>query len=238
MSTVNAHMQHTDSGARDAELAKLGLPEEMIAALTPAIAAARRVDYAPGDTLYHEGTEIEALLVIHRGRVKLVNYLENGRARIVRLHNRGAVIGLNGLMDEAHAHTAVAIDAVSLYHLPMHLIKPVKDDDPEAYCRLLEYWHAYLNTADTWITEFSTGTIRGRVARLIRFLIENDDETGPSEVSLLTVEEMADILGVTPESVSRVMAELKRRKILRPESDESPNHYHCVMKKLLKETEK
>ena len=142
------------------ELVELGLSEETVAALAQAVTAARLVRYAAGDILYHEGADIDALYVIRSGRIKLLNYLESGRARIVRLHNRGSVIGLNALMDEPHAHTAIAIDDVTLYHMPMHLIKLVKDEDPDTYCQLLEYWHVYLSTADTWITEFSTGTIR------------------------------------------------------------------------------
>ena len=90
--------------------------------------------------------------------------------------------------------------------------------------------------ADTWITDFSTGAIRGRVARLIRFLVENDEASGPREVSLLTVDEMADVLGVTAESVSRVMADMKRRKILQSISDQ-PDFYRCNIEILLKETE-
>jgi len=219
------------------ELIKLGLAKETLAALAPAIAATRLTHYVAGDTLYHEGTEVETLYVIRDGRIKLLNYLENGRARIVRLHNRGSIIGLNGLIDKGHTHTAVAIDEVEIYQIPMHLINILKDDDPDTYCQLLEYWHEYLNTADIWITEFSTGAIRGRVARLVRFLVETDEDTNSCEVTLLTVEEMADILGVTPESVSRTMADLKRKKIIEVIDSKSPDRYRCNMKALLKETE-
>lgn len=209
------------------ELTALGLCVDTLSALGPAIAAARLVHYAAGDTLFRGGEEVEALYVVREGRIKLLNILENGRARIVRLHNRGSTLGLNGLMDETHSHTAIAIDEVRVYQIPMPLIKIVKDEDSDAYCQLLEYWHEYLNIADTWITDFSTGAIRGRVARLILFLVEHDQATGPKEVTLLTVEEMADILGVTPESVSRVMADLKRKNILQAVEGGQRDQYQC-----------
>lgn len=219
------------------DLLKLGFAPEALTALGPAIAATRQVTYTSGEALYHEASLIEALYVVRSGRIKLLSYLDNGRARIVRLHNSGSVIGLNGLMEEQHAHTAMAIDDVVVYQIPMPLIRRVKEEDPDAYCKLLEYWHEYLHTADTWITEFSTGAIRGRVARLIRFLVEQDEQTGPSEVTLLTVEEMSEILGVTPESVSRVMAEFKRSKILIPTDNDNPTQYRCAMQGLLQEAE-
>ena len=209
------------------DLIDLGFCQANKPSLAPAIESTRPVQYEPGDTLYHEKSHVEFIHIIRDGRVKMLNYLENGRSRIVRLHNRGSIIGLNGMVDEPYTHTAIAIDDVNVYQVPIHLIKSIKDNDPESYCVLLEYWHEYLSMADTWITEFSTGAIRGRVARLILFLIENDNDTGPKDVTLLTVEEMADILGVTPESVSRVMAEFKRKKVLCHIDDDAPDLFRC-----------
>lgn len=228
-----------DSGVDPAEeLVELGLTRETVKALASGITASRLMHYRPGDTLFHEGTCVESLYIVRSGRIKLVNYLENGRARIVRLHGRGSLIGLNGLINEPNAHTAVAVSEVSLYQLPMHLLYLVKDQDPGIYCQLLEYTQVYLNTADTWITEFSTGTIPGRVARLVKFLAETDEESGPDKVTLLTVDEMADILGVTPESVSRCMAEMKRNGVLQAVGDDMTDHYSCDMKLLRMEAEK
>lgn len=221
--------QSRDDNGLIEELNQLGFCATLTA-LKPAIAATRFVTYGAGDVIFHEATEIESLYVVRQGRIKLLNYMENGRARIVRVHNKGSVIGLNALMDEPHTHTAIAIDDVEVYQLPMHLLKNVKNEDAEAYCQLLEYWHDYLNRADTWITEFSTGAIKGRVARLIRFLLELEDSEDDYEVTLLTVEEMADILGVTPESVSRIMAEFKRKKYLQATDDETPNRFRCSLK--------
>lgn len=220
------------------ELGALGFQMETLAALGPAIDATRLLKYDAGDTLFRENDEVEALYVVSEGRVKLLNYLENGQTRIIRLHNSGSVIGLNGLMDEVHTNTAVAIDNLQVYQIPMALIKVTKAENPEAYCQLLEYSHLYLNIADTWITDFSTGAIRGRVARLIRFLAENDQATASKEVSLLTVEEMANILGVTPESVSRIMADLKRKKVLQAVEHSSSDHYLCDLQAIMREAER
>jgi CRP/FNR family transcriptional regulator len=92
----------------------------------------------------------------------------------------------------------------------------IKSDNPNLYCRLLECWFDYLQEADLWIAEFSTGSVKARVARLVNFLSEIEDTVSSGEVKLLTCEEMAEILGATPESVSRVLAEFKRSNILFP----------------------
>ncbi len=49
---------------------------------------------------------------------------------------------------------------------------------------------------------------------------------------------MAEILGVTPESVSRTVADFKRKGILQPETEMGNEMYHCKIAALEKEAEK
>jgi CRP-like cAMP-binding protein len=229
--TGNGHLQLV------AEAEWLGLESGVITALASAIDHARLVGYPAGSTLYNEGTEIEALYIIRQGMVKLLSYLGDGHARIVRLHNRPSIIGLNGLLGEPHEHTAIAVDEVQVYQLPMIILASLRDDDPNAFSCLTGQWSQYLNAADTWITEFSSGPIRGRVARLIRFLAGFETDTAPGVVTLLTGKEMAEVLGVTPESISRVIADYKRKGILQPlQGAESSECYSCDLRALEKES--
>ncbi len=195
-------------------LSALGVEAAITDVLRQAPGAVRLLRFSHGEALCHEGAEIGALYVVRRGRIKLLSYLPDGRARIVRLHRRGSVIGLNGLLGETHDHTAVAVDAVEVYQIPLILLRPVKEQNPAAYSHLLEHWYDDLNTADIWITQFSTGPIRGRVARLLLFLLDLEDNGGARELTLLSCEETAEVLGVTPESVSRVLAGFKRAGLL------------------------
>lgn len=219
------------------ELQEIGLSDELLESLGKMLEQLRLARYGAGETIYREGSEVEALYLVLDGRIKLMNYTPDGNARIVRLHNRGSVLGLNVLLEEKHDHTAIAIDEVSLYILPMAAITGIQGEDSEAYSRLLEYSHEYLKQADTWIVEFTSGEIRGRVARLVLFLMSQDESTGKHEVDLLTVSEMAEIIGVTPESVSRIMADFKRNRILSQESDDSSDVFDCDVEALTREAQ-
>ncbi|MDT8386531.1 MAG: Crp/Fnr family transcriptional regulator [Thiogranum sp.] len=226
------------AGVRAAEeLRRAGVDARIIDLLRQEPVLARSSVYQPGETLYHEGADVDVVYVPRRGKVKLLSYLPDGRARIVRLHKRGSVLGLNGLLGDAHGHTAIAVDQVEAYQIPINALLALKDDDPLAYSQLLEQWHRSLSTADTWITDFSTGAVRGRVARLVQFLIDMDDEHGPCEVALLTGEEMAEVLGVTPESISRTLADFKRLGILIPLDDRNAECFRCDLDALASEAE-
>ncbi len=170
--------------------------------------------YSAKQVLYNEGSTVDAVIVIRSGMVKLVSHLPNGRARIVRVHTHGSWLGLSALLGRPHDHTAIAVDEVEAYHIPVANIRRIKSDYPHLYNQMLEHWYEYLQDADLWISEFSTGVIKARVARLVNFLSEIEDTMESGRVKLLTCEEMAEILGATPESVSRVLAEFKRDKVL------------------------
>lgn len=165
--------------------------------------------------LYREGSSIDRVFIIRSGMVKLLSYLPNGRARIVRLHTTGHWIGLEGLMDTDYDHTAIAADDVVVHAVPIQHLQHLERDAPRELAGVLCQWHHDLLQADTWISSFSTGGIRSRVARLIEFLAACNAYSQPAEgVELLTVCEMGEILGVTPESVSRTLASFKRSDIL------------------------
>ena len=176
----------------------------------------KKINFRPQQILFHEGATADTLYIISKGLVKLVSNLAHGRTRIVRLHSPDNIIGLCGLIDANYDHTAIAINDVEVMKVPISLLKQVIHDNPDLSLYVNEQWYAYLRAADSWIIQFSTGSIRARVARLITFLSYLENEPNPEYVQLLTGEEMAAILGVTPESVSRVIADFKRQKVLQP----------------------
>ena len=170
--------------------------------------------YAAKDIVYREGEPVFKLYLIHRGMVKLLSYLPNGRARIVRLHAKGHYIGLEGLTGQPYEHTAIAVDDVQLTQITMSSLRLLEEKSPYEYCQILKQGYKHLTQADRWIADFSTGGIKPRVARLVDFLSKLEYGESANMVDLLTVHEMADMLGVTSESVSRILAEFKRNDTL------------------------
>lgn len=206
-----------NSTSGDCELARYSAPSSRLQDVMPVLLdSARRVEVSAGTVLYREGETIDVVLAVESGLVKLEQYLPNGRARIVRLHTAGALLGLNGTLEPDHERTAIAVTDMEVLQVPLSVVRRLRSEEPTVYIRLLEAWNSYLSEADVWITRFSTGSIRARVARLVSFLavIPEGSEAEQAFVSLLTCEDMANILGVTPESVSRNLAEFKRQGVL------------------------
>lgn len=188
---------------------------------------AKRTCFAPREVIYREGETVDTVYAINRGLVKLLSYLPNGRGRIVRLYGKGIWIGLEGLLRRPYEHTAIAIDEVEACRLPANMLRLVQRDDPRDYQHIMHKWHEHLVEADMWISDFSTGAVRSRVARLIGFLSRIEERHDAGKVKLLTCDEMSAILGVTPESVSRIIAEFKRGGVLRALDNTTTELYRC-----------
>ena len=168
--------------------------------------------------LYREGAPVDRVFIIRSGMVKLLSYLPNGRARIVRLHTRDHWVGLEGLLGKGYDHTAIVANTALVHAIPIQHLQHLERNNPRELAGLLYHWHNDLVQADKWIANFSTGSIKSRVARLLEFLVTLECSPSANSVELLTVCEMAEILGVTAESVSRTLAEFKRTDILRKQS--------------------
>ncbi len=191
-------------------------------------------NFSDEEIIYHEDAPAESLFYIESGIVKLQTYLPNGQARVVRLHKSGELIGLDEIMEPTYRQTAISVNNVSLMQVSLERIRTLEKLNPEGYLQLLKESQRHLALADTWIAEFSTGSIKARVARLITFLAQLEFGESSDNVALLKIDEMANILGVTPESTSRIMADFKRNRILERATDAETDLYRINHNRLSK----
>jgi len=172
------------------------------------------IEYEPGKSIYMQGEDIAFVFTIRSGLVKLVQTLPDGTGRIVRLLSKGDLAGLETLNRQVTDHQAIALDNVQVCRIPRSVVESLRRDTPRLHDTLLQRWQKALSSADNWITRMSTGPAKLRVARLLLYL-----DTGSEGESfyLPTREDMGAMLGVTPESVSKVTAEFRRKGWLKVE---------------------
>jgi CRP/FNR family transcriptional regulator len=193
---------------------------------------------AEKEVIYREGEDAESVFVVLRGMVKLLVHLPNGKVRIVRLQVAGDWLAIEGLgKNQTYEHTAIAVSAAEVVQFSAARLCALLQEDADLHAALLKRGFDHLETADRWIAEFSTGSIKARLAHLLEFLGDLETDGISNTVNLLTVNETADVLGVTPESVSRLLAEFKRRNVL-IQVDDDDNWLYRIDKASLDEEKK
>jgi len=170
-----------------------------------------QLTYAPGAEIYASDEPGRTLFTIRSGLVKLTRFLPDGSQRIVRLLRRTDVIGLEVLISDRYAHTATSLQETEVCRVPVDAVRQLSQRNGRLYNELMARWHRALSDADRWIAEFSTGTARERVVRLLLWLAEREE----GEVChLFGREDLGAVLGLTTETASRTMAELKRQGLI------------------------
>jgi CRP/FNR family transcriptional regulator, anaerobic regulatory protein len=165
----------------------------------------------PGTVLYHAGDRGDFMFTVRSGALKLVQYLPDGSQRIVRIVRATDVLGLEALLGGGYQHESVALQVTEVCRFPARVVRDLGQETPALHRELMERWQRALNEADAWLTELSTGNARQRVARLLLRLVR-DRET--SECQLFGREDMGAMLGITTETASRTIAELRRQSLL------------------------
>jgi CRP-like cAMP-binding protein len=188
-----------------------GLPDS---AFDKALRPIDNFRYAAGANLYDEGQAGDAIFTIRRGLVKLLHLSADGSPRILRLLGGGSAVGLE-LLDGStdYRHSAVAANKVDVCRIPLATIAALEKGFPELIRQERHRLQEHLDRADEWIITMGTGPARQRIAHLLLFLSRYSANSN-GDIELLPGEDMAAIVGTSVETVSRIIADLKRRRLL------------------------
>jgi len=165
----------------------------------------------PHSKLYRAGETAQYLYTIRKGLLKLVQYLPDGRQRIVRLLRDTDITGLEAMLGQPYQHDAIVLQQAEICRLPLDEVQRLDRESPKLHRELMTRWQRALDEADAWLTQLATGSARARMARLLLRLAHFDER--PCE--LFGREDMGSMLGITTETASRIIAEFRRGGVIR-----------------------
>jgi len=163
--------------------------------------------FLPGDVIYRKGSRGRSVYAVCKGSVKLEAVTPDGLPRIVRVLQVGDVFGLEVLSDVSYHHAATCLGRTQVCEIPADAINDGTLHDAALHQSLMHLWQSNADDADVVIAELCTGSSRLRLARLLLHLTRGHvTHTCPT----MGREDMASLLDLTPETVSRTMAAFKR----------------------------
>ena len=173
-----------------------------------------------GATLFVEGQPPRGVYILCSGRVKLSTTSSDGKTLIVRMSEPGEVLGLPATVTGSpYELTADVVEPSQVNYIPRQEFLNFLKDHGEAALRVAQQLGETYHSA---VSEMRTiGLSHSASEKLARFLLDwcssNSPDKNKDEVRAhmtLTHEEIAQIIGASRETVTRLFSEFKRRQLL------------------------
>lgn len=175
--------------------------------------------YPPGAVLFVEGQTPRGIFVVCKGSVKLSINSPSGRTMIVKLAEAGEVLGLSATISgKPYEVTAETIDPSQINFVKREDFLEFLKGDVDVCFKVAEQLSDKYHNACREVR--SLGLSQSAAEKLAALLWDWSSKSGGStkpESRLrlrLTHEEIAQMIGTSRETVSRLFAELKKRHVV------------------------
>ncbi len=176
-----------------------------------------RGPFLPGDPIYKSGDPLTTIYAVTSGCIKTETINYEGYIQATGFYLRGEVFGYEALGENQHAYDAYAIDRTWLCELPMTALNSICLQNPRSLSRLFKLISQH-NRAHLSLT-----SVCGRTAdqRIFDFLCNLSERLQRQKCAVLnelslpmTKEDIANYLGITPETISRSLRRLDKAGLI------------------------
>ena len=172
-----------------------------------------RAHYSAHETLVREGESRTHFFVLRSGYVKLTTLLAAGRTQITGLRQPGQLVGF-AWEDVVYPYTATALTRVEACQIAHKAVLQVMQEKSSVTLRVVRRVAEELAQARALIRDLGGKNAHERIASFILSLCPAEVEPTETLPFPLTRQEIAELLGVTRETVSRVISELTQKRLI------------------------
>ena len=162
-------------------------------------------------TIVEEGLAGDYMYVIREGRVKVTKLSEDGREKILEFLDAGSFFGEMALLDRAPRIASVkTLKPVKLLALSRTDFLNLLRKSPDLSLSVIQELCKRLRTVDDQASALSFQRVKDRTKGLLQRLARDPHEEGGRITPPLTHQQMADMIGTSRETVTRVVKDLKQ----------------------------
>ena len=172
-----------------------------------------KLRFARNETIFSEGKEAAFSYRVVSGAIRLCKHLIDGRRQISDFVLPGDYCGFLHL--DEHRFTAEATSDLEVTAYPHRQVEVLGESMPSMRHRLTDFLSRRLMGIQDHLIMVGRQTAKERVLSFLIRLAENAGANDSEAVELpMNRQDMADYLGLTIETVSRVVTELKRLRLV------------------------
>jgi len=171
-----------------------------------------------GQLVFYAGALAHALYIVRSGRVKVFRTSRNGDEQVLRLLGPGEILGYRALLaNEPYYASAEAVEDSVLCIIAAAALRGLLSEVPELALDLLAKMARELRISEDLMMDLIHRPVRQRAARLLLLLLEdNRGAADPAQIPThqLRRQDMARMIGTTPETFSRVLRRFAQEGIV------------------------
>ena len=172
-----------------------------------------KVRYGRNETIFNDGDEATNCYKVISGAVRLCKHMTDGRRQIADFLLAGDFFGF--MQFGTYKFTAEAVGDVVLMCYPQRQVARLSSSMPNLRGRLLVLLSQRLIGMQDHLVMLGRQSAKERVASFLLHIAERSDaEAGEAFDLPMSRQDIADYLGLTIETVCRMLSELKRERII------------------------
>ena len=192
-----------------------GLEGEKLRAIDELTRAKRRI--AKGAVLYRNGDAFASLYAVRSGSFKSVCSSQAGDEKVTGLHLPGAVMGLDAINQRRHGYDAVALEDSEVCVIPYLQLTQLAHRIPELQAQLVRILSDEISPDHGLMLLMGAMDAEQRIVAFLLSLSRRYQRLGyaASRFALrMTRHDIGSYLGLTLETVSRVLSRLQRERLI------------------------
>ena len=173
--------------------------------------AVQKVEFKPGEMLFLQGQASSSLYSLTSGMVKICSHSADGHEQIVGLSNPGnLLLGLQSMNEDRYAYSGVAETEVRACKINHRVLLAHVHDTPDLAMRLIAAINAQLAHSRALMEVMGHKCAAAKVASFILLMTPRSEDGNCNFSMPFSRMEMASVLGLSEETVCRIMANIKR----------------------------
>src|SRR5210317_1467562 len=175
----------------------------------------KEVTFSKGDFLFSQDQPSCCVYVLTHGLAKILSVTPDGHEQIVGFANpHKLMVGLRSLSNSCYSDSVVAETSVTACKIRKRALLAAVARDPKVAFRLIDAINAQLAMSRALIRTAEHHGAAAKIAAFLLLLLPDRKHSKKRHVLPVSRAEIANILGLTEETVCRQMAEMKRQDIL------------------------
>ena len=173
--------------------------------------------------LYREGDEFTSVYAVRSGTVKAYRITGDGQEQVTGFYFPGEIIGMDGICKDKYACSAKALETSAVCEIPFHRLEALSIQLPSMQRHFFQLMSQEITSDQQLITLLSKNSAEERIAALLVSISARNARRKLSKTSFrlpMSRTDIGNFLGLTVETVSRVISRFNKQGLIAVESKE------------------